>query len=113
MFYNVLSSVLACVGMIVGLLLGTIHSFSAWMFTATAGIFLYVALVDMLPELTSAHSHPSSVDEKQDKKVRREQYFIHSCKNIEHISGAALGVPAAAGDRHGLRGSHHARHRPL
>ena len=32
------------------------------------GIFLYVALVDMLPELTSAHSHPSS-DEKQDKKV--------------------------------------------
>ena len=33
------------------------------------GIFLYVALVDMLPELTSAHSHPSSVDEKQDKKV--------------------------------------------
>ena len=36
-FYNVLSSVLAFLGMIVGLLLGTIHNFSAWMFAATAG----------------------------------------------------------------------------
>ena len=36
-FYNVLSSVLAFIGMIVGLLLGTIHNFSAWMFAATAG----------------------------------------------------------------------------
>ena len=36
-FYNVLSSVLAFIGMVVGLLLGTIHNFSAWMFAATAG----------------------------------------------------------------------------
>jgi len=49
-FYNVLSSVLAFIGMVIGLLLGTIHNFSSWMFTATAGIFLYVALVDMMPE---------------------------------------------------------------
>ena len=90
-FYNLLSCVLAFIGMVAGLLLGTVHHFSAWMLAATAGdgyshslrrrrfvnsvlyllpgIFLYVALVDMLPELTSAHSHPSSVDEKQDKKV--------------------------------------------
>ena len=57
-FYNILSSVLACVGMIIGLLLGSLHSFSAWMFTATAGIFLYVALVDMMPELSSSYSLP-------------------------------------------------------
>ena len=43
--------------MIVGLLLGSINNFSSWMFTATAGIFLYVALVDMMPELSSGHSH--------------------------------------------------------
>ena len=43
--------------MIVGLLLGSINNFSSWMFMATAGIFLYVALVDMMPELSSGHSH--------------------------------------------------------
>ena len=36
-FYNVLSSVLALLGMVAGLLLGTIHNFSSWMFAATAG----------------------------------------------------------------------------
>jgi len=65
-FYNVLSSVLACVGMVAGLLLGTIHTFSAWMFTATAGIFLYVALVDMMPELSSGHSHPISPNRQKE-----------------------------------------------
>ena len=59
-FYNVLSSILAFIGMVVGLLLGTINNFSPWMFTATAGIFLYVALVDMMPELSSGHAHPIS-----------------------------------------------------
>ena len=63
-FYNVLSSVLACVGMVAGLLLGTIHTFSAWMFTATAGIFLYVALVDMIPELSSGHAHPLQAEQQ-------------------------------------------------
>ena len=80
------------------------------------GIFLYVALVDMLPELTSAHSHPSSVDEKQDKKVEAggvKNIIYTAIKILNIFSGAALGVPAAAGDRHGLRGPHHARHRPL
>ena len=84
-FYNVLSSVLAFIGMVVGLLLGTIHNFSAWMFAATAGdedktyssfisntyfffagIFLYVALVDMMPELTSGHSHPISSNKQKE-----------------------------------------------
>ena len=70
-FYNVLSSFLAMVGMVFGLLVGaSLPQVTPWLFSATAGVFLYVALVDMLPELTSAHSHPSSVDEKQDKKVQ-------------------------------------------
>merc|ERR1719471_996692 len=57
--YNLLSSFLSLVGMIVGLLLsnkqttneqGDAESWSSWIFCATAGIFLYVALVDMVPE---------------------------------------------------------------
>ena len=51
---------------LIGLLLGTIHNFSSWMFTATAGIFLYVALVDMMPELSSGHSHPISSNKQKE-----------------------------------------------
>ena len=65
-FYNILSSVLAFIGMVVGLLLGTINNFSPWMFSVTAGTFLYVALVDMIPELSSGHSHPISSGKQQE-----------------------------------------------
>ena len=65
-FYNLLSSILAFIGMVVGLLLGSINDFSPWMFTATAGIFLYVALVDMMPELSSGHTQPISRSRQQE-----------------------------------------------
>ena len=59
LFHILFSSFLSLVGMIVGLLLGNIENWSSWIFCATAGIFLYVALVDMVPELNSGHNHPS------------------------------------------------------
>ena len=37
--------------------------------TLTSGIFLYVALVDMMPELNSGHSHPLS------KETQPEGHF--------------------------------------
>jgi len=43
------SSFLAFVGMIVGILLGNIEHFTPWIFMGTAGVFMYVALVDMMP----------------------------------------------------------------
>ena len=53
-FYNLVSTVLSVLGMVVGLHLGSLDAAStAWLFAATAGIFLYVALVDMMPELNS------------------------------------------------------------
>jgi zinc transporter 10 len=51
-FYNLVSTVLSVIGMLVGLQLGSMDN-TAWLFAATAGIFLYVALVDMMPELNS------------------------------------------------------------
>jgi len=66
-FYNVLSSILAFLGMVSGLLLATsLPSFTPWLFAATAGIFLYVALVDMMPELSSGHAHPISKTKQQE-----------------------------------------------
>ncbi|XP_035222159.1 zinc transporter ZIP10-like [Stegodyphus dumicola] len=58
LFYNGLSSVLCFVGMVIGVSLGNVHSATSWVFAGTAGMFLYIALVDMLPELTSPTNDP-------------------------------------------------------
>ena len=57
-FYNIVSSVLSFIGKVLGILLGTISDVTPWIFSLTAGIFLYVTLVDMVPELSSGHNHP-------------------------------------------------------
>lgn len=54
--YNVVSSVLAFCGMLIGVMLGNIESASLWIFTVVGGMFLYVSLVDMLPEMMSVDS---------------------------------------------------------
>ena len=47
--YNVVSSVLAFTGMCLGVVLAAVHwSTSSWVFALSAGIFLYVSLVDMV-----------------------------------------------------------------
>lgn len=54
--YNVVSSVLAFCGMLIGVMLGNIESASLWIFTVVGGMFLYVSLVDMLPEMMAVDS---------------------------------------------------------
>ncbi|XP_063423250.1 zinc transporter ZIP10-like [Mytilus trossulus] len=51
--FNCLSSLLSCIGMVIGIAVGNIGAVSLWIFVAIAGMFLYISLVDMLPELTS------------------------------------------------------------
>ncbi|KAL8592515.1 hypothetical protein ACOMHN_030200 [Nucella lapillus] len=51
MLYNVLSSVLCLLGMVVGVFLGNLDNAVLWIFPAVAGMFLYISLADMLPEL--------------------------------------------------------------
>lgn len=48
LLYNILSSALCLAGTALGLCLGGVSSATGWVFAATAGIFLYVALVDMV-----------------------------------------------------------------
>ena len=50
LFYNIVSSVLCLMGMILGMVLGNMTAFSSWVFAAAAGSFLYIALVDMVRE---------------------------------------------------------------
>ncbi|XP_061776663.1 zinc transporter ZIP6 isoform X1 [Nerophis ophidion] len=50
--YNVLSAMMAYFGMVVGILIGHYaENISMWIFALTAGLFMYVALVDMVPEM--------------------------------------------------------------
>lgn len=47
--YNLLSALMAYVGMLIGTAVGQYtHNVTNWIFAITAGMFLYVALVDMV-----------------------------------------------------------------
>lgn len=48
LFYNGVSSVLCLGGMIIGIFLGNIETAVNWIFAFTAGMFLYIAWVDMV-----------------------------------------------------------------
>ncbi|CAH0389068.1 unnamed protein product [Bemisia tabaci] len=52
LMYNIFSSVLSFVGMVIGVLLGDFEAAVLWIYAATAGTFLYIALVDLVPEMT-------------------------------------------------------------
>jgi len=83
-FYNVISSILGFIGMILGILLGTITNVTPWIFSITAGIFLYVGLVDMLPELSSGHAHPTTKDKHGQK--------VYMVEVVLQLLGMCLGV---------------------
>ncbi|KAL4712136.1 hypothetical protein ACJJTC_010997 [Scirpophaga incertulas] len=55
-WYNLLSSLLCLAGMVCGVAAGHLPSATRWLFAAAAGMFLYIALVDMMPELSTSHS---------------------------------------------------------
>ena len=48
MVYNMVSSILCVFGMIVGVCVGNIGSVSLWVFALAGGMFIYIALVDMV-----------------------------------------------------------------
>ena len=49
--FNIVSSVFAVLGMVVGLLLWSSGQFSSWLLASTVGVFVYVALVSMMSEI--------------------------------------------------------------
>ncbi|KAK6182471.1 hypothetical protein SNE40_010156 [Patella caerulea] len=55
-FWNVLSSLTAFIGLYVGLSIAEDDVARQWIFAVTAGMFLYISLVDILPQL----AHPPS-----------------------------------------------------
>ena len=51
--YNCVSSILAFVGVIFGVAIGNVDQATLWVFVCIAGMFLYIALVDMVSSLVS------------------------------------------------------------
>ncbi|XP_024124458.1 zinc transporter ZIP6 isoform X1 [Oryzias melastigma] len=50
--YNMLSAMMAYLGMVTGIVIGHYaENICMWIFALTAGLFMYVALVDMVPEM--------------------------------------------------------------
>lgn len=47
-FYNILSSILSFFGMCMGIMFGDTPETSKWVFAVAAGLFIYIALVDMV-----------------------------------------------------------------
>ncbi|XP_075988560.1 solute carrier family 39 fear-of-intimacy [Anticarsia gemmatalis] len=73
--YNILSSGLCLAGMVCGVLAGHAPSATRWLFAAAAGMFLYIALVDMMPELSTSHSKEGTL-----------------CQCILQLMGLATGI---------------------
>lgn len=56
-FWNILASIICWIGFFLGVFLGRIKD--AWLSALIAGTFLYISLVDMIPELDSCPHLPS------------------------------------------------------
>jgi len=54
LFYNFLSALSCFLGMAIGILLGELAEASQWIFGLAGGMFLYISLVDMMPEMADA-----------------------------------------------------------
>lgn len=74
--FNFLSSLTAMAGLYVGLAVSTNPEVRDWIFAVTAGMFLYISLVDMLPQLLEV------------QKERPVLVFI--CNNIGMWIGGAI-----------------------
>ncbi|KAK7874174.1 hypothetical protein R5R35_006220 [Gryllus longicercus] len=79
---NFLSACTCYVGLVLGILLGEFQA-STYVFGFAAGMFLYISLVDMMPELNAAA-------EEAGKRSGRAALKTLLWQNLGLISGAAL-----------------------
>ncbi|XP_056289105.1 zinc transporter ZIP10 isoform X2 [Pseudoliparis swirei] len=80
-YYNMLSALMAYFGMAIGTAVGQYtHNLTSWIFAITAGMFLYVALVDMLPEMLHG-------DSEEHKRCQLGHFVL---QNMGMLTGFAI-----------------------
>jgi len=80
MVYNFLSACTCYIGLILGILLGEMHIGNQYIFAAAGGMFLYIALVDMVPELNA------TLDQLSKQSVK-SAFFVFLLQNIGILTG--------------------------
>ncbi|CAH1242197.1 SLC39A10 [Branchiostoma lanceolatum] len=73
--YNIVSGIISFLGMAVGVGMGKSNKVGPWVFALSGGMFLYIALVDMLPELLHGSSEDGS--ESDDLKTTSDSACGH------------------------------------
>jgi len=82
MMYNFLSACTCYLGLVIGILLGELDGVNTYIFGLAGGMFLYISLVDMVPELNETVERAS--------KLNSSQALATFClQNIGIISGIA------------------------
>ncbi|CAH1785941.1 unnamed protein product [Owenia fusiformis] len=62
--YTLLTGIMNYLGLVVGILVGELTDATTWLLAIAGGIFLYIALVDMLPEISEQAEEEDSLREK-------------------------------------------------
>ena len=78
--YNFLSACTCYLGLVLGILLGEMQLGNQYIFAAAGGMFLYIALVDMVPELNSTMDQLS-------KQSVRSALVVFFLQNVGILSG--------------------------
>ncbi|GAB1604879.1 metal cation symporter ZIP14-like isoform X1 [Argonauta hians] len=82
LLFNFLSACMCYVGLIFGILLAEVTAAHTWIFGVAGGMFLYISLVDMMPEMNQV------VDSNESQEVGKTQLFI--LQNIGMILGFSV-----------------------
>lgn len=80
LMYNFLSACMCYLGLVVGTLLGENTTAHDWVFAIAGGMFLYISLVDMMPEMNSAA-------ESEENKVNIGPLRIFIIQNVGLVCG--------------------------
>jgi zinc transporter ZupT len=75
LLFNFLSAMTCYLGLVLGILLGAEFGWSYYIFAVAAGVFLYVALGDMVPEVTEIIEELSEVSPSKAWRVLLVHHF--------------------------------------
>ena len=81
--YNFLSACTCYVGLVIGILVGQTQAANEYIFAVAGGMFLYIALVDMAPEMNAA-------TERETEKSLRDGVVVFVLHNVGILTGIGL-----------------------